>query len=78
MTWGIIKLMRNGVLIPGMVTTVESGIYIPAGSTGVEERWWNIGVRIEDDVLVTQEGHEVLTAGVQKTVEEIEVLMATT
>lgn len=64
-------------LKPGMVTTVEPGIYIPAGSTGVEERWWNIGVRIEDDVLVTKTGHEVLTAGAQKTVEEIEALMAT-
>jgi Xaa-Pro aminopeptidase len=63
-------------LEPGMVTTVEPGIYIPAGSGGVEERWWNIGVRIEDDVLVTATGHEVLTQGAPKTVEEIETLMA--
>ena len=38
-----------------MVLTVEPGIYIPAGTKGVPKRWWNIGVRIEDDVLVTAE-----------------------
>jgi len=52
---------------PGMVLTVEPGIYIPAE---------NLGVRIEDDVLVTEEGHEVLSAGAPKTVEEIEAAMA--
>ncbi len=60
---------------PGMVTTVEPGLYIPAGSEGVGERWWNIGIRIEDDVLVTEEGHEVLTAAVPNTVAAIEALM---
>jgi Xaa-Pro aminopeptidase len=52
---------------PGMVLTVEPGIYIPAE---------NLGVRIEDDVLVTEEGHEVLSAGAPKTVAEIEAVMA--
>ncbi len=62
-------------LEPGMVTTVEPGLYIPAGIEGVDERWWNIGVRIEDDVAVTLEGHEVLTVGIPKEVDEIEALM---
>jgi len=64
------------VLEPGMVMTVEPGIYIPAGTRGVPRRYWNIGVRIEDDVAVTAKGHEVLTDGVPKTVAAIEALMA--
>lgn len=65
-------------LEPGMTFTVEPGIYIAAGTPGVDEKWWNIGVRIEDDVLVTQEGCEVLTSGVPKRLEDIESLMANT
>ena len=61
---------------PGMVLTVEPGLYIPVGSKGVAKKWWNIGIRIEDDVLVTRDGHEVLTSGVPKDAEEIEALMA--
>ena len=63
------------VLEPGMVMTVEPGIYIPAGTRGVPKRWWNIGVRIEDDVLVTATGHELLTAGLPRTTAEIERVM---
>ncbi len=62
-------------LEPGMVLTVEPGIYIPAGSEGVPEKYWNIGVRIEDDVLVTKHGHRVLSAGIPKKVDEIEKIM---
>lgn len=64
------------LLEPGMVVTVEPGLYIAAGSEGVDRRWWNIGVRIEDDVLVTRDGCEVLTVDVPKRVDEIEALMA--
>jgi Xaa-Pro aminopeptidase len=64
------------LLKPGMVMTVEPGLYVPAGSEGIDPRFWNIGVRIEDDVLVTAEGHEVLTRDVPKAVDEIEALMA--
>ncbi len=64
------------LLEPGMVLTVEPGLYIPAGGKGVAKKWWNIGVRIEDDVLVTRAGCEVLTHGVPKAVDEIEALMA--
>jgi Xaa-Pro aminopeptidase len=63
------------VLEPGMVLTVEPGLYIAAGSPDVEERWWNIGVRIEDDVLVTREGNEILSRETPKAVDEIEALM---
>lgn len=63
-------------LKPGMVLTVEPGIYIMAGLDGVDEKWWNIGVRIEDDILVTEHGHKVLTKDVPKQIHEIEELMA--
>lgn len=59
----------------GMVLTVEPGLYISAGIAGVDKRWWNIGVRIEDDVLVTQSGCEVLTAALPVDVDAIEALM---
>ena len=65
------------VLEPGMVMTIEPGIYIPAGSRGVAKRWWNIGVRIEDDVAVTRGGHENLTADVPKDIGAIEALVGT-
>ena len=62
-------------LEPGMVLTVEPGLYIAGGDTSVDERWWNIGVRIEDDVLVTKDGHEVLTDDAPRTTDEIEAVM---
>ncbi len=61
-------------LEPGMVLTVEPGLYIPAAAD-VPKKWHNIGVRIEDDVLVTATGNEVLSGGLPKTVEEIEAMM---
>ncbi len=64
------------VLEPGMVMTVEPGIYIPAGTKGVAKKWWDIGIRLEDDVLVTRDGHDVLTKRLPRTVEEIESFMA--
>ena len=64
------------VLEPGMVVTVEPGIYVPPDETGVDERWRGIGIRIEDDVAVTRDGNEVLSAGVPKEAEEIEALLA--
>jgi len=61
-------------LDPGMTLTVEPGCYIRPGD-GVPELFWNIGVRIEDDVAVTTAGCEVLTAAAPKTVREIEALV---
>lgn len=64
----------NGKLQPNSVITVEPGIYIPFGSD-CDEKWWGIGVRIEDDVLITETEPEVLSSCVPKTVDEIEALM---
>ncbi len=64
------------VLEPGMVLTVEPGIYVAKGSKGVAKRWQGIGIRIEDDVLVTKDGYDVLSKKLPKSVEEIETLMA--
>ena len=64
------------VFEPGMVLTIEPGIYIPARLRRVPARYRNIGVRIEDDVLVTRDGCEVLTRGAPKDPVEIEKLMS--
>ncbi len=78
------------VFEPGMVTTIEPGLYIPAGGkildahwarlgvnleTELDERWQRIGVRIEDDVLVTADGNEELTTAAPKEIDDIEALM---
>lgn len=63
-------------LEPGMVMTVEPGLYVAPDNMNVEARWRGIGVRIEDDVAVTRNGYEVLTSGLPKTVQEIESFMA--
>lgn len=60
---------------PGMVLTVEPGLYIPHRCTEVESQWRGIGIRIEDDVLVVEKGCEVLTEAMPKSVEDIENLM---
>ncbi|HUN24701.1 MAG TPA: Xaa-Pro aminopeptidase [Steroidobacteraceae bacterium] len=64
------------VLEPGMVLTIEPGIYISASLRGVPRAFRNIGVRIEDDVAVTRDGAEVLTAGAPKDPLAIERLMS--
>ncbi len=66
---------RQGpTMLPNFVTTVEPGIYIPANSP-CDPKWWNIGVRIEDDVLITETGHEVLSLTAPRTAVDIEKLM---
>jgi Xaa-Pro aminopeptidase len=64
------------LLEAGMVMTVEPGIYVAANDRSVARKWRGIGVRIEDDVLVTRGGCEILTAGAPRTIEEIEAIMA--
>ncbi len=66
------------LLEPGMVLTVEPGLYIPPDCKTVEEKWRGIGIRIEDDLLVTEQGYDILTTGVPKTISEIEALMQAT
>jgi Xaa-Pro aminopeptidase len=63
-------------LEPGMVLTVEPGIYIAANDGTVAEAWRGIGIRIEDDVLVSGSGPEVLTAGIPKAVDEVRAAIA--
>lgn len=64
------------VLEPGMVLTVEPGIYIGKECHQVDPRWRGIGIRIEDDVLIKSKGYTVLSADVPKTTDDIEALMA--
>jgi Xaa-Pro aminopeptidase len=61
-------------LLPGMALTVEPGIYVRPAE-GVPEEYWNIGIRIEDDVVVTQDGYRMLTDAAPKSVAEIEALV---
>ena len=63
-----------GPLKANTIITVEPGIYIPEGSP-CDRKWWNKGIRIEDDVLVTERGYKILSAALPRTIEEIEILM---
>ena len=67
---------ESRLLEPGMVYTIEPGLYVPVDDTGVDAKWRGIGIRTEDDVLVTKAGHEVLTTGLARTADEIEDFMA--
>lgn len=62
-------------LEPGMVLTIEPGIYISEDLKGVPKRWHHIGVRIEDDVLVTEKGHHVMSQAIPKKISDIEAVM---
>jgi len=57
------------------VLTVEPGLYVAPGSP-CDPKWHGIGIRIEDDVLVTAQGHQVLTAEIPKTIDALEQLLA--
>jgi Xaa-Pro aminopeptidase len=63
-------------LEPGMVMTVEPGLYFAPDCQEIDPKWRGIGIRIEDDVMVTENGHVILTRALPKTVAEIETLMA--
>jgi Xaa-Pro aminopeptidase len=63
------------VLEPGMAVTIEPGVYVAPDDETVEPHWRGIGIRIEDDVVVTREGNEVLSAGIPKAVAELEALV---
>ena len=67
---------ESRVFEPGMVTTIEPGLYIADEFEDVDARYRGIGIRIEDNVLVTKTGHEVLTDMIPRTIDEIEYAMA--
>ena len=67
---------HSRVLEPGMVFTVEPGIYIPPSATAVDEAWRGMGIRIEDNVVVTRNEADILTSDICKTTTDIEELMA--
>ena len=60
---------------PGMVMTIEPGLYVAEGTKNVPSDYLGIGVRIEDDILITETGCEVLTGGVPKEIDEVEALV---
>ncbi|HEY6064569.1 MAG TPA: aminopeptidase P N-terminal domain-containing protein [Thermoanaerobaculia bacterium] len=63
---------KSRVMEPGMVFTIEPGIYIPANAPGVDRKWWNIGVRVEDVVLVTPSGFECLSCSSPREIADVE------
>jgi Xaa-Pro aminopeptidase len=67
-------LPPSRLLEPGMVVTLEPGLYVRPAE-GVPERYWNIGIRIEDDAVVTEAGCELISRGVPVAASEIEALM---
>nr|CAA9345182.1 MAG: Xaa-Pro aminopeptidase [uncultured Lysobacter sp.] len=67
---------QSRLLEPGMVFTIEPGLYVSADDTSVDAKWRGIGIRIEDDVLVTKDGHRVLTQALARSADEIEAFMA--
>mgnify|MGYP002716737888 CR=1 FL=1 len=70
------ELYLDGVLEPGMVFTIEPGLYFKEEDLAVPEEYRGIGVRIEDDILVTEDGAENLSAVLPRTPDEIEAWMA--
>lgn len=67
---------ESRLLEPGMVFTIEPGLYIAPDDTSVDAKWRGIGIRIEDDIVITKDGHDVLTRGLARSAEEIEAFMA--
>lgn len=67
---------ESRLLEPGMAFTIEPGLYIAPGDTSVPVKWRGIGIRTEDDVVVTRDGCRVLTEGLARSADQIEALMA--
>lgn len=63
-------------LAVGMVLTVEPGLYFAPKTKGLDKKWWGIGIRIEDDILITKNGNRILSSKVPKEIDQIEALMA--
>ena len=69
-----VVMKPSRVLAPGMVVTIEPGLYVRPAA-GVPEKFWNVGIRIEDDALVTPTGCELISRGVPVAPDAIEALM---
>lgn len=67
---------ESRLLEPGMVFTIEPGLYVSPDDKSVHAKWRGIGIRIEDDVAITRDGHEVLTESLARSADEIEAFMA--
>ncbi|MCC5087260.1 aminopeptidase P N-terminal domain-containing protein [Xanthomonas campestris] len=67
---------ESRLLEPGMVFTIEPGLYVSADDTSVDAKWRGIGIRTEDNVLITADGHRVLTDALVRSADEIEAEMA--
>lgn len=67
---------ESRLLEAGMVFTIEPGLYVPPDDKTVDAKWRGIGIRIEDDVAITRDGHEVLTGKLARSADEIEAFMA--
>jgi len=67
---------ESRLLEPGMVFTIEPGLYVSPDDASVDAKWRGIGIRTEDDVLITRDGHVVLTGALARSADEIETLMA--
>ena len=67
---------QSRLLEPGMAFTIEPGLYVAPDDTSVAAKWRGIGIRTEDDLVITQDGHEVLTEGLARSADEIEAFMA--
>lgn len=67
---------ESRLLEPGMALTVEPGLYVNPSNDAVDPKWHGIGVRIEDDILVTESGYENLTADIPKEIDEVEAACA--
>lgn len=67
--------VSSPVMMPGVVYTIEPGIYIPDNIQGIDPQYFNLGVRIEDDILITSDGHKVLSEEAPREIEQIEALM---
>jgi len=62
-------------LEPGMVLTVEPGIYIAGNTSGVDPKWWNIGIRVEDTILVTKDGYDCLSCAAPREIADVEKMV---
>ena len=73
----VVEKRQTRVFEPGMVLTIEPGLYIPSDDMSVDEKWRGLAIRIEDNIVITEQGHENLTSQIlQKKLLKLKLLMA--